>query len=104
MSALIRNNRICLEGDWSTSGIADQYPRLLRELSKIGAPRPAAPELDLSAVSALDACGCQLLTALLASLRRSGLVPASASIPEELHRTIRLMGFGELFTGLEQPA
>lgn len=104
MSALIQNNRICLEGDWSTGGIAEQYPHILQELARIGTPQPAAPELDLCAVSALDACGCQLLTALLGRLQRCGFSPVSVSIPEDLRKTIRMMGFGELFSSLEQAA
>ena len=104
MPATIQNNRISLAGDWSTGGIADQYPHILRELAKIATVQPTAPELDLSAVSALDACGCQMLAALLGALRQHGLTPASASIPEELRKTIRMMGFSALFSSLEQPA
>lgn len=92
---------IRLEGDWSTGGISHQYRVLCEYLQQLGNSTPAAPELDLSGITHLDACGCQLLATFVAGLRRLGFEPAGTIIPEQLFRTISSMGFHQPLGGLE---
>lgn len=93
MSVVIQDNTIRLEGDWSTGSAAVLYPHLLQGLERLQGAEPASPELDLTGITGLDACGCQLLASFVCALDRHGIRPLSASMPETIQRTITVLGF-----------
>lgn len=93
MSVVIQDNKICLEGDWSTGGAAVLYPHLLQGLERLQGAEPVSPEMDLTGITGLDACGCQLLASFVCALNRHGIQPLSATIPEAVRRTISVLGF-----------
>lgn len=101
MSIPNRGTTIRLEGDWSTGGISHQYRVLCEYLLQLGNSTMAAPELDLSGITHLDACGCQLLATFVAGLRRLGFEPTGTVVPEPLLGMIRSLGFHQPLGGLE---
>ncbi len=87
--------RICLEGDWTMSGVAQQFPVIKQWFNQLTAPaeEPVAPELDLSGITELDACGCQLMLSFVRNLQQLGIVPLCAGISESFNAKIRFLGF-----------
>lgn len=87
--------RIVLEGDWSMSGITQQFQVLLPWISQLAdsAEKPASPELDLTGIAELDASGCQLLSAFVGNLRQQGIIPLCNGVSEIVNDKFRLMGF-----------
>lgn len=99
--------RLCLDGDWSMSGVAERFPLLARHLSLLSASPPdqeiqgkesnKLPEIDLAGLNALDACGCQLLALFIRSLRRYGFTPCVTNIPDTFRAKINFLGFDREF-------
>lgn len=95
--------RLCLAGDWTVSGVAEQFPLLanhLAHLSVIHSPdkqqtctAQIVPEMDLAGITALDACGCQLLARFIRSLQQGGVSPLIHNVPDGFIAKIRLLGF-----------
>lgn len=87
--------RISLSGDWSMTGVARQLPRLVQLLARIAAgdQKPAPRQLLLEGITELDACGCQLLASFVRELRRQGISPLCAGLPEGYREKVRLLGF-----------
>lgn len=102
------NIRIRLEGDWSMNGVADQFSRLAVLLASLSVCRPDRerqadasrnrPEIDMTGVNLLDACGCQLLTTFLHSLKKRGVTPLVTGISATFSKKIHLLGFDRLLT------
>ncbi len=97
---------LILKGDFSISGVNEQLPLLAEHLARVSdvAPgnvnRDCQQEIDLTEVQALDACGCQLLAALLRNLRARGVEATSFKISDEYREKIHLLGFdAEIFAG-----
>lgn len=95
--------RVVLHGAWTMNEAAEGLRAVSAALAdqREAAPKPAAVEVDLSGVSGLDACGCQLLGVFLENLKAAGLVPAPHRLQPALLDTIRLLGFADL---LDEPA
>lgn len=99
--------RVCLDGDWSMSGVAERFPLLAKHLSLLLDSRESEelqnsesnslPEIDLNGINALDACGCQLLALFIRSLRQCGLTPCVINIPETFRSKIHFLGFDREF-------
>ncbi|RNC69824.1 MAG: STAS domain-containing protein [Desulfuromonadales bacterium] len=95
---------IKLCGDWSMTGVTHQLLPLTEHLATLSRalPQQSGAEvtqtvIDLAEVALFDACGCQLLTVLLRHLKLLGFTPVLANIPDELHGSIALLGFGHEF-------
>ena len=99
--------RICLDGDWSMNGVAERFPLLAKQLSLLlgfssgNNPQQqslsAPPEIDLTEIQALDACGCQLLALFIRNLRQNGIVPLVTNIPDTFRAKISVLGFEREF-------
>ncbi len=63
-------------------------------------PPPAAGvRVDVAQVTAIDACGCQLLALFLEQLRRLGVAACADGAGAEIRERIELLGFCALFSG-----
>ena len=95
--------RVCLDGDWSMSGVAERFPLLVKHLSvltdsqSIEEFKSALPEIDLAGINALDVCGCQLLAIFIRNLRQCGVTPRITNIPDTFRSKIHFMGFDREF-------
>ena len=99
--------RVCLDGDWSMSGVAERFSFLAKQLNTLAEPQPSEelqsceasglPEIDLSGINALDACGCQPLALFISNLRRCGKTPRITNIPDTFRSKIHLLGFDREF-------
>jgi ABC-type transporter Mla MlaB component len=98
--------RVSLAGDWSISGIAEQFPLLTSYLCQLVSIPPKQepsladtdlPEVDLAGVTALDACGCQLLACFAHALHNNGISLRIRNIPADFIAKIQLLGFGREF-------
>lgn len=95
--------RMCLDGDWSMSGVAERFPALAAYFAGPADPEasskehicPAAaqPEIDLAGVTNFDACGCQLLVLLLRNLRQKGISAQLINISDAFRFKIHSLGF-----------
>ena len=67
---------IILEGAWSIDQAACNKILLACRLAQLLElePEPDRVEMDLSEISDLDACGCQLLVVFLENLKRRGII------------------------------
>lgn len=94
----VRINIIALEGDWSMNGITHQFQALMNWINQSAQPAGVAapPELDLSGVTKLDACGCQLLSAFVLYLREQGIMPLCHEMTEEISFKVKSLGFDQL--------
>lgn len=94
--------RICLEGDWTMSGVAQQFPLIKQWFTQLTATdeEPVATELDLIGITELDACGCQLLASFVLNLQLRGITPFCAGIPEAFSAKIRFLGFDRVLGSL----
>lgn len=63
--------------------------------------RPSAVRLDLSGVTELDACGCQLLAVLVDNLVRRGIAAFPCGYSEEVGKAAEVLGFVDAL-GLKQ--
>lgn len=86
--------KISLEGDWSMASITEQFQVLLQLASQLtdSAEKPVSPELDLVGITELDACGCQLLSAFVGTLRQHGITPLYKGLAETCDK-FRRLGF-----------
>ncbi len=99
---------LSLDGDWTISGVAEQLPRLSQQIALLLDPpqtnknradaAPSRPEIDLGGISALDACGCQLLTHFSRALQQHGIVPQFANLSAPFLETIHQLGFDQELT------
>lgn len=99
--------RVCLDGDWSMSGVAERFPLLAKHLSllldsqsneELQNSQPSGlPEIDLAGINALDACGCQLLALFIRNLRQCGVTPRVTNIPDTFRSKIHFLGFDREF-------
>lgn len=99
--------RVCLDGDWTMSGVADRFPLLTKHLSfflnsQSGEELQSSesygfPEIDLAGINALDACGCQLLALFIRNLCRCGATPRVTNIPDTFRSKIHFLGFDREF-------
>ena len=99
-------NRISLSGDFSIAGVKEQIPLLAQHLASAATIRANAleqelhHEIDLTGIQDLDACGCQLLAALLRHLRDLGIENPVFRISDAHRERIHLLGFeAEIFAG-----
>jgi anti-anti-sigma regulatory factor len=97
--------RVILQGGWTMNEAAERQKFLVDELCRcLGAdPRPARGMVDLSGVTEIDACGCQLLALFLEHLKEHGIALEPCCIPPELEDTISLLGFTVGFAGCAAP-
>lgn len=86
--------RISLDGDWSMASITQQFQVLQQMALELtaSAGNPVSPELDLAGITELDACGCQLLSAFVGTLRQQGITPLYKGLAETCDK-FRLLGF-----------
>lgn len=86
--------RISLGGDWSMACITQQFQVLQQLASELtnSAGKPVSPELDLAGITELDACGCQLLSAFVSTLRQQGITAIYKGLAETCDK-FRLLGF-----------
>lgn len=99
--------RLSLAGDWTVRGVAEQFPLLTLYLSRLPVAAPTGAgqtspthrltELDLAGVTALDACGCQLLAQFSRTLQLQGGAPRISNVPEPFVATVQLLGFYQEF-------
>lgn len=88
--------RISLDGDWSMAGITQQFQFLQQLALQLTDPakKMVSPELDLAGITELDACGCQLLSAFIGTLRQQGFTPLYKGLTEVCDK-FRLLGFDQ---------
>ena len=97
-------SRICLDGDWSMSGVAERFQTVAKQISlwsnspiSQASQQSAAhvtPEIDLAGIAELDASGCQLLAMFIRNLRENGITPMLTNIPDIFMAKIHFLGFG----------
>jgi anti-anti-sigma regulatory factor len=103
--AATRTKKIMLQGEWTVGEAVERQELLSGELALLleAEPGPAGAEVDLSLVTALDPCGCQLLAVFLGNLERHGIAAETSGIPAEFAEQIRLLGFFEAGAPLPAP-
>lgn len=91
--------RIALQGEWTMNGAAQRLELLAEQFTLLLAeePRAARAEIDLSGMTGLDACGCQLLAVFLEQLKGHGILPEATGLPPLILEEIQLLGFAEAF-------
>jgi ABC-type transporter Mla MlaB component len=100
-------HRITLNGDLSMVGVKEQLPLLFQHVDRlaktveIDLDQQPPQEIDLTGVQALDACGCQLLTAFLRTLRQRGTGVFSLKLNEISRGKIHRLGFDDVLSARE---
>ncbi|MFA7059533.1 MAG: STAS domain-containing protein [Pedobacter sp.] len=99
--------RVCLDGDWSMTGVAERFPFLEKHLSVLTESQSIEEfqssesygflEIDLAGINALDVCGCQLLAIFIRNLRQCGVTPRITNIPDTFRSKIHFLGFDREF-------
>jgi anti-anti-sigma regulatory factor len=91
---------ISLEGDWSVAGIAGQHQQLMQQLALLTAACEQTqlmdnrqPEIQLSGIDPLDACGSQLLALFLAKVKQIGLIPVLHGVSAPVRAKLQRLGF-----------
>lgn len=101
----VNDNKITLQGSWSRENAVERHRLLADHLARLSEGDTPAQQavLDLSNVTDLDACGCQLLALFMENIRRRGISPATCGLGE-LADQVALLGFSEAFTPRDTPA
>jgi anti-anti-sigma regulatory factor len=96
---------VSLSGAWDASAALARLSQLEGEFDLLlkDQPRPSEMKIDLSGITLLDACGCQLLAVFLGNLARQGVAPELCLTPPEIREQIRLLGFTEAFSPAPAP-
>jgi len=97
--------QVLLHGEWTMTQAAERLELLTAELARQlkAKPKPMRAVIDLTGVSELDACGCQLLAVFLENLKKHDIVPSPCGSTPEIEATIRLLGFAEALTTDQAP-
>lgn len=95
--------RVKLEGEWGMDQAGALKNLLADRLAGIRRAAGTSAEIDLTALTALDACCCQLMAVFLDNMRRRGIVPVFTGMPEQVEETIALLGFSEAFAAPVPP-
>jgi anti-anti-sigma regulatory factor len=88
---------VTLMGEWDAAAALERLNQLAGESDLLlkAEPRPERVAIDLTGITCLDACGCQLLAVFLGNLKRHGVTPDLCGTPPEIKEQIRLLGFLE---------
>lgn len=91
--------RVKLEGEWVVDRASELKTVLIDTLAQIGksATGRRRTEIDMTGITDLDACCCQLLAVFLEELKRRGVVPLPCGMSQTLTEKTALLGFSELF-------
>jgi anti-anti-sigma regulatory factor len=94
---------VALIGPCTMHNVSELLELAKGELARVldAGSRPAAVRLDLSGVTELDACGCQLLAVLVDNLVRRGIATFPCGYSAEVGRSVEVLGFAEAL-GLKQ--
>jgi anti-anti-sigma regulatory factor len=94
---------VVLEGDWTMNEAGARQELLAGELARQleATPGGSALHLDLSGITELDACGCQLLALFLETLKRHDLTGVPQGVRPGLLDTVRLLGFADTLCTVE---
>jgi ABC-type transporter Mla MlaB component len=95
-----------LRGDWTIAGIKAQWSEVFFALTRLKTDFKDQCLLHgivvgMGGVTALDACGCQLLMILMHNLRELGVQPCIIHVQEEQQRLMASLGFGFEFCACE---
>lgn len=98
----VNDVNVTLNGDCTMERAADLHAFLAGRFTALtGTPPPAAGvRVDMAQVTAIDACGCQLLALFLEQLRRQSIAAAVEGADTEIRERIELLGFCDLFSGV----
>ena len=99
--------KTCLDGECSMSTVAGKYPALMNCLARLldsGASgerndcsASGALLVDLTGVTDIDACGCQLLALFLSGLKQNNINAQLTNIPDTIRSKIHFLGFDSEF-------
>jgi len=99
--------KTCLDGELSMRTVAGKYPVLanfytrLLEADASGEQQDisgrGAREIDLTGITDIDACGCQLLVLFLRSLEENHLATQLTNVPGTIRTKIHFLGFDSEF-------
>ncbi len=98
----VNNANIIPEGPFTVERARELHQFLVGRLDGV-TPTPAQTTIDLSRVSDIDACGCQLLALFLENLKRRGTAPLLAAPPLALSEQIEALGFHDLLAAQPEP-
>ncbi|MBU5637871.1 STAS domain-containing protein [Geomonas sp. Red69] len=91
----VNNINITLEGPLIVERAQELHQLLVERLDGVTEKCQQAT-IDLSRVSDIDACGCQLLALFVESLKRRGATPVLAPAPVGVTERINTLGFRDL--------
>ena len=99
-NGFVNDNLITLDGVWSTERAVEIQGFLNGRLAVLAETEPGLDrtQIDLSGLSDLDACGCQLLVVFMENLRRRGISPIPSGLDRQTTDKITLLGFSGAFT------
>ena len=94
---------VVLEGDWTMNEAGARQELLAGELARLieATPGGSTLQLDLSGITELDACGCQLLSLFLETLKGHHLTGVPQGVRPGLVDTVRLLGFADALCAAE---
>jgi len=99
--------KTCLDGECSMRTVAGKYPDLVNCLARLldsetsggqnECSQSGAQLLDLTGVTDIDACGCQLLALFLNGLQKNNISAQLSNIPDTIRSKIHFLGFDSEF-------
>jgi len=99
--------KTCLDGELSMRTVAEKYPALANFYTRLVSAdasgeqqdisRCGAGEIDLTGITDIDACGCQLLVLFLRSLEENHLAAQLTNVPGAIRTKIHFLGFDSKF-------
>ncbi len=99
--------KTCLDGECSMRTVAGKYPALVNCLARLldsdasdgqkECSSNGVQLVDLTGVTDIDACGCQLLALFLSGLKQNNVSAQLTNIPDTIRSKIHFLGFDSEF-------
>ena len=86
-----------LFGEWTISGVDDQFRVLSETLQEMASGPNKLPHVDCGNICSFDMSGLQLLHVWLECAKMQGIIVQLVNLPDSMQQTIRRLGFGHAF-------
>ena len=91
MTISITGTEVCLEGDWTLSGVTCNLDSLSQSLQQFEHGKDKKLRIDCARIKEADVSGLQLLNVCMQCIRFRGVEPILINIPDRLRHAMHVL-------------